>query len=84
MYTSQSCTAVTAMAKRCSSPPDSTATSRSRRCVSDRSSHTTSATLRSSLRLTIVPTTPLTALGMWSTNCGLIAAFRLSSKILVK
>mmetsp|Transcript_18683 Transcript_18683/g.59538 ORF Transcript_18683/g.59538 Transcript_18683/m.59538 type:complete len:129 (-) Transcript_18683:495-881(-) len=84
MYTSFSCTDTTAIANRCSSPPDSISISRSPRWSSCRSVIMVSATPRVSLRFRMPPTVPLAARGMWSTYCGLMAACRLSSSTLVK
>mmetsp|Transcript_6789 Transcript_6789/g.24141 ORF Transcript_6789/g.24141 Transcript_6789/m.24141 type:complete len:119 (+) Transcript_6789:1432-1788(+) len=84
MYTSAICTATTAMAKRCSSPPLSLSTSRSSRWSRSSSGSSVSATSRWSLAPMILPTVPLTARGMWSTYCGLITARRLSSSTFVK
>mmetsp|Transcript_7709 Transcript_7709/g.13172 ORF Transcript_7709/g.13172 Transcript_7709/m.13172 type:complete len:114 (+) Transcript_7709:1622-1963(+) len=84
MYTSALWTQTTAIANRWSSPPERSSTLRSITFCRSSSSISVSRTPRSSFALRISPTVPLTAFGMWSTYCGLIIAFRLSSKILVK
>mmetsp|Transcript_1755 Transcript_1755/g.7089 ORF Transcript_1755/g.7089 Transcript_1755/m.7089 type:complete len:116 (-) Transcript_1755:567-914(-) len=84
MYMSASCTATTAMANLCSSPPESALTSRSN-TFSRSSSSTSSDTLpRSSLSCRVWSTRPFTALGMWSTYWGLMRALMSSSRILVR
>mmetsp|Transcript_4255 Transcript_4255/g.19318 ORF Transcript_4255/g.19318 Transcript_4255/m.19318 type:complete len:116 (-) Transcript_4255:608-955(-) len=84
MYMSASCTATTAMANRCSSPPDNCRTSRSRTASRSSSSINSSTLPRSSLSCKVCKTCPLTALGMWSTYWGLISALMSSSRIRVR
>mmetsp|Transcript_37842 Transcript_37842/g.60684 ORF Transcript_37842/g.60684 Transcript_37842/m.60684 type:complete len:116 (-) Transcript_37842:551-898(-) len=84
MYTSASCTATTAIAKRCSSPPESALTSRSSTFSKSSSTMSSSVTPRSSRFLSVSNTSPLTAFGMWSTYCGLMSALMSSSKMRVR
>mmetsp|Transcript_18934 Transcript_18934/g.47200 ORF Transcript_18934/g.47200 Transcript_18934/m.47200 type:complete len:85 (-) Transcript_18934:531-785(-) len=84
MYTSASCTATTAMANRCSSPPDSALISRSNTFPRSSSTMSSSVRLVSSRAFSVSSTCPLIALGMWSTYCGLISALMLSSRIFVR
>ena len=74
------------IANRCSSPPLKFLTSRSRTCLKSSRSTTSSLLSLSSFPLNIVETvaSPLIARGMWSTYCGLIRAFMLSSSTFVK
>mmetsp|Transcript_3630 Transcript_3630/g.14699 ORF Transcript_3630/g.14699 Transcript_3630/m.14699 type:complete len:115 (+) Transcript_3630:1191-1535(+) len=78
------CAATTAIAKRCSSPPDRSPTERS--ITGSRSSKSTMRSLLSrSIFWSITSSTlPRTALGMWSTYCGLMTALRSSSRMRVK
>mmetsp|Transcript_16711 Transcript_16711/g.24545 ORF Transcript_16711/g.24545 Transcript_16711/m.24545 type:complete len:105 (-) Transcript_16711:423-737(-) len=84
MYTSASCTTTTPMANLCSSPPDKTSTSLSRRCISSISCRVFSITSLWLLLFMMTSTFPCTARGMWSTYWGLMIAFRLSSRMRVK
>mmetsp|Transcript_14102 Transcript_14102/g.44142 ORF Transcript_14102/g.44142 Transcript_14102/m.44142 type:complete len:116 (-) Transcript_14102:563-910(-) len=78
------CAATTPMAKRCSSPPDRSATDRPSTGCKSSSSMSSSFLSRSSFWSSTSSTLPRTALGMWSTYCGLTTAFKLSSRIRVK
>mmetsp|Transcript_51396 Transcript_51396/g.164325 ORF Transcript_51396/g.164325 Transcript_51396/m.164325 type:complete len:111 (-) Transcript_51396:522-854(-) len=84
MYTSAFWQHTTAMAKRWSSPPDSASTSRSHTCARSSSSRRRGLLPSSSLESRTFSTLPLTALGMWSTYCGLMIALRSSSRMRVK
>ncbi|RNA22293.1 hypothetical protein BpHYR1_026734 [Brachionus plicatilis] len=77
-------TQVTAQANRCSSPPDKSSMFRVLSPLSSYSSMIRSKLSLSFLLVNISSTVPLMARGIWSTYCGLMIAFRLSSRILVK
>mmetsp|Transcript_42404 Transcript_42404/g.99330 ORF Transcript_42404/g.99330 Transcript_42404/m.99330 type:complete len:91 (-) Transcript_42404:705-977(-) len=64
MYTSARCTRTTPMAKRCSSPPDSLSTSRSKTAERSKMSIVAVTASLSSFFVMMSPTLPLTALGM--------------------
>mmetsp|Transcript_26374 Transcript_26374/g.78308 ORF Transcript_26374/g.78308 Transcript_26374/m.78308 type:complete len:85 (-) Transcript_26374:215-469(-) len=84
MYTLASCTDTAAIANRCSSPPERFSTLRSVTWISSSSSMSCSIFPLASRSASTERTLPRTALGMWSTYCGLMTGFRLSSSTLVK
>mmetsp|Transcript_41372 Transcript_41372/g.82843 ORF Transcript_41372/g.82843 Transcript_41372/m.82843 type:complete len:89 (+) Transcript_41372:877-1143(+) len=67
MYTSAFWTATTAMAKRCSSPPDRSCTPRPRTLSRSNTRTRKSFMSMSFFSVRISPTMPLIARGMWST-----------------
>mmetsp|Transcript_5538 Transcript_5538/g.9621 ORF Transcript_5538/g.9621 Transcript_5538/m.9621 type:complete len:105 (-) Transcript_5538:569-883(-) len=84
MYTCASWAATTAMANRCSSPPERFSTLRSHTCAKSRSTSSCALIPRWSLVSSTSLTLPRTALGMWSTYWGLMMALMLSSRTRVK
>mmetsp|Transcript_31532 Transcript_31532/g.82414 ORF Transcript_31532/g.82414 Transcript_31532/m.82414 type:complete len:124 (-) Transcript_31532:584-955(-) len=81
MYTSASRSVVHAIAKRCSSPPESAWTSRSRRCMRSSFVAISSQHLRSSQPLSTAPTLwPTSRFTKSVSSCTLTATLRSSSR----
>ncbi|KAJ1449667.1 hypothetical protein M885DRAFT_85991 [Pelagophyceae sp. CCMP2097] len=74
----------TAIAKRCSSPPDKRSMGRSWTCSRSKMRIIDFALSRWHFWLMMSTTVPFTARGMWSTYCGLMMASKLSSRMRVK